>query len=213
MPIKNIKVGQIYRCYDGKLVIIKSLNDTTMKNYPVKANIVGRPTIIRLYTMEGIYETNLLVLHQFNLKELIQDIDGTALLVGTLKEVSQAMTSQTNQTSNNGGKTSYYDLPIPSRKKIVEILNEHLRYLNETDMLHLVESIFQAFPDTLNDLIESKQMEFWRGDAFKALYGLEGRILKSGKDEVSAELRELNKVVYYCNRRIASLTKEKKDGN
>lgn len=54
---------------------------------------------------------------------------------------------------------------------------------------------------TLNDLIEHKQMQFWQGEIMKAIYGLDGRIDKNG----GSETRELNKIVYYVNRRLAML--------
>jgi peptidoglycan hydrolase CwlO-like protein len=54
---------------------------------------------------------------------------------------------------------------------------------------------------TLNDLIEYKNMPFWRGEILKAIYGLEGRMQKN-KDEKNAEIRELNKIIYYANRRL-----------
>ncbi len=57
---------------------------------------------------------------------------------------------------------------------------------------------------TLNDIIEHKNMPFWRGEAFKALYALEERANRSS-DGSSSEVRELNKVIYYCHRRLAAL--------
>ena len=81
-----------------------------------------------------------------------------------------------SSTINNGGTTSYYDLPFPPSKKYPK--------------------------PTLNDLIEYKKMEFWRGDCIKALYALEERAEKS---DTSSERRELNKVIYYCNRRLSML--------
>jgi hypothetical protein len=77
---------------------------------------------------------------------------------------------------NNGGATSYYDVPKNSK--------------------------------TLNDLIEHKNMAFWRGEAFKALYALEERATRSN-DASSSEERELNKVIYYCNRRLNMLNQLK----
>jgi len=51
---------------------------------------------------------------------------------------------------------------------------------------------------TLNDLIEYKQMEFWRGEIFKASYAIEGRVEKNTeKCPILSELREVNKILYY----------------
>jgi len=72
---------------------------------------------------------------------------------------------------NNGGKTSYYDLPIN--------------------------------PTTLDDLIEFKKMPFWQGNIFKATYALTERALRGG----GSEIRELNKIIYYAERRLAELLK------
>jgi len=52
-------------------------------------------------------------------------------------------------------------------------------------------------------------MPFWRGEAFKALYALEERARRSA-DTSSSEERELNKVIYYCKRRLAILAKDVK---
>jgi len=56
---------------------------------------------------------------------------------------------------------------------------------------------------TLNDLIEHKHMEFWQGDAFKTLYALQER---ATRDTNASEARELNKIIYYCNRRLAKIS-------
>jgi hypothetical protein len=103
-------------------------------------------------------------------------------------------------SANNGGKTGYYDLPRPDSRKVRAILEDFGK-----GMLGISEAataVYEAFPQTLNDLIEFKGMLFWRGDAFKALYAIEERAAKGG---ASSEERELNKVIYYCNRRLAML--------
>lgn len=53
--------------------------------------------------------------------------------------------------------------------------------------------------ETLNDLIEHKDMRFWRGEAFKALYAIDERASRSDN---ASEGRELNKVIYYAKRRL-----------
>lgn len=81
---------------------------------------------------------------------------------------------------DNGGRTGYYDLPFkPS----------------------------EDYPQpTLNDLIEHKDMKFWRGEIFKATYGIEGRVAKNKEEHpLKAELRELFKILYYANRRVTVL--------
>lgn len=54
---------------------------------------------------------------------------------------------------------------------------------------------------TLNDLIEYKDMRFWRGEVFKAIYALDERAERAG-NETSSEVRELNKILYYVQRRL-----------
>jgi hypothetical protein len=76
---------------------------------------------------------------------------------------------------NNGGKPD---------KEIAEIV---------------ADKILALCPQTLNDLIEHKQMPFWRGETFKALYALQERA-KRTKNSFSSTIRELNKVIYYANR-------------
>jgi hypothetical protein len=101
------------------------------------------------------------------------------------------------QVENNGGKTNYYDLPGPS----VELIEDVIRLNDHLPCELLAKEIHALFPNTINDLIEHKDMRFWRGEIFKASYGLDGRIEKNG----GSELRELNKMVYYVNRRLKML--------
>lgn len=46
---------------------------------------------------------------------------------------------------------------------------------------------------TLNDLIEFKEMDFARGNIFKAAYRL-------GEKDAADELYDLNKIIYFANR-------------
>lgn len=55
---------------------------------------------------------------------------------------------------------------------------------------------------TLDDLIEYKQMSFWRGNIFKTVYALDER---ANRDSKANEERELNKIIYYANRRLCTL--------
>jgi hypothetical protein len=57
--------------------------------------------------------------------------------------------------------------------------------------------------ETLNDLIEHKDMPFWRGEIFKAAYRI------NGKDNTTEE-RELNKIIYYANRGLNAAKKKRK---
>lgn len=75
---------------------------------------------------------------------------------------------------NNGGATGYYDLPPESERPCID------------------------------DLIEHKEMQRWRSEVFKSMYGLDGRATRS-TDGSSSEARELNKCFYYLNRRMRML--------
>jgi hypothetical protein len=95
---------------------------------------------------------------------------------------------------NNGGRTSYYDLPLPDKQDILQILRkiqDGILTNNEA-----AEQIRKICPQTLNDLIEYKQMKPWMHEVFKACYALEERALKGG---ASLE-REVNKILYYAER-------------
>ncbi len=94
-------------------------------------------------------------------------------------------------TVNNGGKTDYYNLPKPSRQQLISVLETYFGDTFETlDCLQddLLDDVISLFPDTLNDLIEYKDMRFWRGEILKACYGLEGRMEKNKVPE-QAEIR------------------------
>lgn len=104
---------------------------------------------------------------------------------------------------NNGGKTNYYDLPPVNDGVLLNILETIYRG-NNTPKNGLVQ-IKQLFPQTLNDLIEFKNMAPWQHEVFKADYALNERALKGGASRV----REINKIIYYANRGLAL---EKKNG-
>jgi hypothetical protein len=61
-----------------------------------------------------------------------------------------------------------------------------------------------AGAETLADLIEYKDMAFWRGEIFKACYRI------GGKDNTT-EIRELNKIIYNANRRLRAIEKLKEE--
>lgn len=111
-------------------------------------------------------------------------------------------------TVNNGGKTGYYDIPGPTVEELAKEIKSHL-VMSDCIAARIAECVRERIlPSTLNDLIEFKRMPFWRGEAFKALYALEERAQRSA-DASASEERELNKVIYYCNRRLAQIEKER----
>jgi hypothetical protein len=57
---------------------------------------------------------------------------------------------------------------------------------------------------TLSDLIEHKKMEHGIGEMFKATYALKERAERTS-DANSSEIRELNKIIWFANRRITQL--------
>ena len=73
---------------------------------------------------------------------------------------------------NNGGKSSWYDVPDNAK--------------------------------TLMDLIEYKAMAYWRGEAFAVLYAIDERADRA-TDGSSSEVRELNKIKYFVDRRLAQI--------
>jgi len=54
----------------------------------------------------------------------------------------------------------------------------------------------------LNDLIEHKNMPFWRGNIFKASYRL-------GEKDCAEEEYDLRKIIYFAERRLKQIEKEK----
>jgi hypothetical protein len=99
---------------------------------------------------------------------------------------------------NNGGKTGYYDLPLPDRDKLIDILN----WVSKTNWVEVsvaADRILALCPQTLNDLIEYKNMEPWRHEVMKACYALDERAVKAS-DGSSSAIREINKMEYYIQR-------------
>lgn len=110
---------------------------------------------------------------------------------------------------NNGGKTGYYDLPLPDKEKLEQLL---VSYLGEipSARIHISSMVLQIVelcPQTLNDLIEHKQMVPWQHEVFKATYALHERAKKS---KVYSVVREINKIIYYAGRGLAIAMKEQK---
>ena len=101
-------------------------------------------------------------------------------------------------SENNGGKTGYYDLPLPDKEALTELL---MIYVGELPSVRIyvksiVESILELCPHTLNDLIEYKDMKPWQHEIFKATYALQERAEKNG----GSVLREIHKIDYYAGR-------------
>jgi hypothetical protein len=99
-----------------------------------------------------------------------------------------------NDNKNNGGKTDYYNLPLPNKFLLKDIL---ILYNNkEISCDDTINLIIEACPQTLNDLIEFKEMLPWQHEVFKACYALNERAKKNG----GSALREINKIIYYALR-------------
>lgn len=104
------------------------------------------------------------------------------------------------QIENKGGKTGYYDLPLPSVSDIVQVLRWFV--IESPERLEIIAESFQKLcPQTLNDLIEFKNMEPWQHEVFKACYAIEGRSAVKG----SPRLRDINKIIYYAERAKAMI--------
>jgi hypothetical protein len=109
-------------------------------------------------------------------------------------------------SENNGGKTNYYDLPLPHPTKLAEIIRQHVDDVT-APLYETVDLIYEKFPSTLNDLIEYKDMYPFQHEIFKACYALQERASKDIKG--GGILRELNKMKYYIERGIALAKKDK----
>lgn len=109
-------------------------------------------------------------------------------------------------TENNGGKTSYYDLPLPDRGKLKTLLIAfHNGQGLHKEIEETIDDILNLCPQTLNDLIEHKQMQPWQHEVFKACYAMEARA-KRGKS--FSKEREVNKIIYYAERGLSLIKKE-----
>ena len=130
--------------------------------------------------------------------------DTVAKSTSTLEAIPTVKPASISNSDNNGGTTSYYDLPRPNKFK---------DFSDERKLLHdwqvpiviierVIDSIYKKFPSTLNDLIEYKDMKPWQHEIFKADYALRERAVRA-TDGSSSILRELNKMKYYIDRGIA----------
>ena len=101
---------------------------------------------------------------------------------------------------NNGGKTNYYDTPRADKetlRKLLENLIDVPLYSIDETIEKTIEELYTLFPQTLNDVIEYKDMKPWQHEVFKACYALEDR---AKKGEFASEEREINKIIYYAKR-------------
>lgn len=106
-------------------------------------------------------------------------------------------------SENNGGKTNYYDLPLPNKDQLESILN----CVRDGDITvdFAINEILSICPQTLNDLIECKKMQPWQHEVFKATYALEER---ANKGTFASIGREINKIIYYANRGLNIFNKQ-----
>jgi hypothetical protein len=107
-------------------------------------------------------------------------------------------------SENNGGKTNYYDLPLPDKAKLIHLLTS-VAY-SQITIHDATEQILALCPQTLNDLIEYKQMKPWQHEVMKANYAINER---AKKGEFASEEREINKIIYYANRGLNLVRKDK----
>ena len=97
---------------------------------------------------------------------------------------------------NNGGKTGYYDLPLPDREEIIKILLKSCNdIIREGFFNDIADQILTICPQTLNDLIEHKDMAPWQHEVMKACYAINERALKNG----GSFEREVNKIIYWLH--------------
>jgi hypothetical protein len=97
-------------------------------------------------------------------------------------------------SKNNGGSTDYYALPLPSISDIELIICKiEDEGISVNDAAHLIQELC---PQTLNDLIEYKDMKPWQHEVFKACYAIKERAVKNG----GSFIREINKIIYYALR-------------
>ncbi len=121
-------------------------------------------------------------------------------------EMIENFENSVDSSINKGGKTDYYSLPPINEERLQTIL-ETLVYIastkdyNNATLVRTIDAIKNIFPNTLNDLIEYKDMKPFQHEIFKACYALQERSKRNidGNDT----LRELYKMKYYVERGIA----------
>lgn len=110
--------------------------------------------------------------------------------------------NMSDNSTNNGGTTNYYDLPLPNKEVLLDTLN--LLVNTDISCSDAVNLILEECPKTLNDLIEYKDMQPWQHEVFKACYALNARAVKISDGSTSSirkgKIREINKIIYYALR-------------
>lgn len=104
---------------------------------------------------------------------------------------------------NNGGKTNYYDLPRPDSRLVRKFIENFKKDI--IDISEAVTGIYEVFPQTLNDIIEAKNMQPWQHEVMKACYAIDARAEKNG----GSKIREINKIIYYAQRGLVLAEKER----
>jgi len=122
-----------------------------------------------------------------------------------LEVVHESALPTIDSTENNGGTTDYYALPVIDKDILSSLLDIYADKAITKDTL--IAAIYQRFPQTLNDLIEFKNMYPFQHEIFKACYALRERADKDIKG--GGILRELNKIKYYVERGIALVERGK----
>jgi hypothetical protein len=100
-------------------------------------------------------------------------------------------------SENFGGKTGYYDLPKPDRVILNNLLADVFN--GNIGIDSAVNTLYELFPNTLNDIIEYKGLKPWQHEVLKATYALDERAAKA-TDGSSSREREINKIQYYLDR-------------
>lgn len=126
----------------------------------------------------------------------IESIKEDGILSLNVEYLSKPKPKKISSDKNNGGSTSYYDLPLPQAERILFLINSPNLSAEEK-----VKEILSLCPQTINDLIEFKNMMPWQHEVIKSCYAIKERA-KKGE---GSEERELNKQVYYINRRRKQL--------
>jgi hypothetical protein len=93
----------------------------------------------------------------------------------------------------------YPDLPQESHHESISRMTKEEKITSDGKATEYYD--FPEDSETLNDLIEHKNMSFAQGNIFKAAYRLGN---KNGIDE----LYDLNKIIYYAERMINRLAKQ-----
>jgi hypothetical protein len=151
---------------------------------------------------------------EYNLKDICDRFELEVIQESTIGETKLSLKDSLEleyflHSKNNGGRTSYYDLPYLTSNPREALANYLEEYSTNPELTtwDIIDKILTIFPTTLNDLIEYKRMYPFQHEIFKACYALQERASKDIKG--GSILRELNKMKYYIERGIA-LAKEGK---